>query len=49
MENYLQYISVALGGINLALLLKLMWNDIHELRKLIIQHLQWHMNNKSND
>ena len=33
-----------LGGVNLALVLKIIFNDLHEIRRLLVEHLRDHAN-----
>lgn len=35
-------LTTVLGGLNLAFVLKIMLNDIHELRAMIVRHLEEH-------
>ena len=35
-------INTIVGGANLAFILKIMLNDIHELRQMLVHHLEMH-------
>jgi hypothetical protein len=42
MESWFEIASLILGGVNLLFILKILYNDLHELRDLLIKHLVDH-------
>lgn len=42
MELYLSALGAILSGANLIFILKVLYNDIHELRALLTEHLRDH-------
>lgn len=36
-------IGVLLGGVNLAFIIKLMYNDLREVEKKLDRHIEWHL------
>ena len=42
MNDLLALTSVALSGLNLAFLLKIIFNDLHEIRATLTRHLEMH-------
>jgi hypothetical protein len=44
MMDVISIVAAVTGGINLLFLLKLIFSDIKELRKLTLDHLIWHLN-----
>ena len=46
MEFYLSLAGVMLSGVNLLFVLKIIFNDLHELRQMFIKHLEDHARTK---
>lgn len=45
-DRDLLYIVLGVSGVNFALLLKIILNDLHELREMLFEHLRDHANQK---
>ena len=44
LTTILAAVGTAFGGINLAFIIKLIYNDLHDLRTKLDRHIEWHLN-----